>query len=167
MRSIVLAVLLAGPVAAAPAPDKTFAPLWLYQGAWHVTRSNAAAGSKPDELVNQCALLGKYFACQQAVNGKPAALLVFVPASEPSHFYTQTINPDGRAAGRGELEIAGDRWIFSSVWDQGGKTTYYRTTNVFSGKDRIHFEHAESSDRQNFKVTDSGDDVRLSARGPR
>lgn len=161
MRLIVLLAAVVMAYGTAPAGDTTYAPLWLYQGAWHVTRANLAPPAKPDELVNQCALLGKYFTCGQMVNGKPAELLVFVLADKPGHYYTQTVNPQGRAGGRGELQISGDHWTFSSTWDEGGKTTYYRTINVFTGKDRIHFEQAESPDGKDYKVTGSGDEVRI------
>lgn len=158
MIVLLLALAMCGPARAA---DTTYAPLWLYQGAWRVTRANLAAGAKPDELINQCALLGKYFTCGQNVNGKPAELLIFVPAEKTGHYYTQTVNPQGRAGGRGELEISGNKWIYSSTWDEGGKTTYYRTTNLFTGKDRIHFEQSESPDGKDYKLTGSGDEVRV------
>ena len=161
MRLILLFAVAAMCAATAQSADATFAPLWSYQGAWHVTRSDLAPGAKPDELVNQCALLGAYFACQQTVNGKPSELLIFVAANKPGHYYTQSVNPEGRAGGRGDLEINGDQWTFSSTWDEGGKTTYYRTTNTFTGKDRIHFDQAESTNGKDYKVTHSGDDVRI------
>ena len=159
MRLIVLAVL-AAVCGASVAAENRFTPLWTYQGTWHVTRSNAGPGAKADELINQCALVGRYFTCQQTVNGTEGNLLVFVPGSTPGHYYTQNITPEGRATGRADLEIAGDHWTYSSVWDQGGKTTYYRTTNLFTGKDKIHFEQSESSDGKDYKVTGSGDEVR-------
>jgi hypothetical protein len=161
LRPIVLWVAAALGSGAGQGPVTVYAPLWSYQGAWHVTRANSAPGAKPDQLLNQCALLGKYFTCSQVVNGKPSELLIFVPTDRPGHYYTQTVNPDCRAGGRGELEISGDHWIFSSTWDQGGRTTYYRTTNVFTGKDKIHFEQAESPDGKDYKVTASGDEVKV------
>lgn len=105
--------------------------------------------------------MSKYFACGEAVNGKPALLMIFVPSDQPGHYYTQTVHPDARAGGRGELQITGDRWTLTSIWDEGGKTVYYRTTDVFTGKDHIHFEQAESSDGKDYKVTGSGDEVRV------
>ena len=131
--------------------------LWLYNGAWEVTRK---AGAKPEQLKNECALVGEFFACQQTVNGQLSALIVFVPKEKPGQFYTQSINPQGRATGRGDLEISGDHWTFTSNWDEGGKTTFYRTTNLFSGKSHIHFEQEESTDGKQWKVTGSGDEVR-------
>ena len=110
--------------------------------------------------MNRCALVGRYFTCQQTINGKQGNLLVFVAAEKPGHFYTQNITPEGRATGRADLEISGDHWTYTSTWDQGGKTTYYRTTNVFTGKSKIHFEQEESSDGKDYKVTGSGDEVK-------
>lgn len=163
MRLILLVVLtITGQ--AAWAADATFAPLWLYQGTWSVTRSNAGAGAKPDELVNQCAQLGKYFACQQTINGKQGNLILFVPADQPGHYHTQNVTPDGRATGRADLEVSADKWVFTNTWDDGGRTTYYRTTNLFSGKNKIHFEQEESSNGKDYKVTGSGDEVKVAGR---
>jgi hypothetical protein len=166
LRLIVLLTAIAMGIGTGYAAS-AYAPLWTYQGAWHVTRSNFAPGAKPEELLNQCALLDKYFTCAQIVNRKPTQLLIVVPTGKPGHYYTQTVNPDGRAGGRGELEISGDQWIYTSTWDQGGKMTYYRTTKVFTGKDRIHFEQAESPDGKDYKVTGSGDEVKIGPGGGR
>ncbi len=81
----------------------------------------------------------------------PSELLVFLPAKTAGQYYTQSIMPDGRAGGRGDLAIEGDKWIYLSNWNQGGKTTFYRTTNVFSGKDRIHYEQQESTEQQRLE----------------
>jgi hypothetical protein len=148
----------------ANSPDTIVAPLWLYQGTWQVTRESANKGAKSDRVVNHCALLGKYFACQQTVNDSEGGLLIIIPAGKPGHYYTETITPEGRATRRSELEISGDRWTFSSRWPQeNGKIVYYRTTNTFTGKNRIHFEQAESSDGTQWAIKDSGDEQRVAA----
>jgi hypothetical protein len=154
-----LLILLSSALMAAPI-DPAYAPLWPYQGTWQVTRSGTAAGKKPDELVNQCAQIGKYFACQQTINGKAGGLLIIIPTGQAGRYYTQTIMPEGRATGRDDLEISGTKWIYSSRRQQGGKTTQYRTINDFVGKDHIHFERAESTDGKQWTVTDSGDERR-------
>jgi hypothetical protein len=156
------------PLLALGAPaDPAFTPLWPYEGTWQVTRSGAAAGQKPDELVNQCALVGKYFACQQTINGKAGGLLVIVPTGQAGRYYTQTIMPEGRATGRDDLEISGTKWTYTSRRQQGGKTTQYRTINNFIGKDHIHFERAESTDGKQWTTTDSGDERRAGKGSPR
>lgn len=148
------------------AQDPAYAPLWPYQGTWQV----AASGQKPYELVNECAVVGKYFACQQTINGKAGGLLVIIPTGQPGHYYTQTIMPEGRATGRDDLEISGTQWIYRSRRQEGSKTTQYRTINNFIGKDHIHFEQAQSTDGKEWKVVNSGDQRRTStkpaAKGP-
>lgn len=142
---------------AGPAADP-YAPLWTYKGAWKVTRTGAA----PEGLVNDCGRVGQYFGCQQTVNGTVVGLLVIVPAKEPGHYYTQNILPKGRATGLGDLEIAGERWTFTSSQPTvTGKVMHYRTLNVFSGKTRIHFEQAESSDGDHWTPTGAGDTVKV------
>jgi hypothetical protein len=146
------------------AADAIDAPLGLYQGAWQVTRKSADKAGKPEQLVNHCASLGKYFICQQTVNGSEGGLVIFIPAGKPGHYFSQTITPDGRATGKADLEISGNRWTYSSRWPQGnGKITYYRTVNVFTDKDHIHFEQAESADGTQWTQKDSGDEVRVRA----
>jgi hypothetical protein len=154
----VLLLVPAGTRAAPPAADPV---LSAYAGNWTVTRNNAGAGSKPEELHNQCSSVGKYFACEQSVNGSVTGLLLIIPASQPGHYNTQTVLPDGRATGKGELAISGDQWVFSSIWNSGGKTVRYRTTNTFKDKNHIHFQQEESGDGIHWQVTGSGDDVRI------
>ncbi len=159
-----LLLMAFGALAAQPAPSEAvYEPLWLYNGSWQVTKKDQPAGAKPDELLNQCALIGKYLSCQQTVNGAVSALLIFLPAKTGGQYYTQSVMPDGRAGGRGDLSISGDKWTYSSTWNQGGKSTYYRTINTFTGKNRIHFEQQESTDNKDWKTTSSGDEVRISA----
>ena len=168
LRPVFLLLLSFSIGLATPAANATpVSPLWAYNGSWKVTDSKGGAGAKPDELVNQCAETGKYFSCQQTVNGVVSALLVFVTTGTTGHYSTQSILPDGRPAGRGTLDIDGDKWTFSSSWNQGGgKTTYYKTINTFDGKTRIHFEQQESSNNKDWKATKSGDEARAIPRRP-
>lgn len=159
LRNLVLPLFLTVlPALAAKAPDSVYAPLWLYNGSWQVSRKD---NPKPDQLNNQCVLVGTYFTCQQTVNGTPSELLIFVPTKTAGKYFTQSVNTEGRAGGRGDLEISGDKWVYSSTWDAGGRTVYYRTTNVFTGKDRIHFEQAESDNNRDWTVKMTGDEVRV------
>src|SRR6266852_6386672 len=81
------------------ASDSPYEPLWLYQGSWDAARPAAGAAAASDTLVNDCALAGQFFTCQQTVNGKVTALLVFIPADTPGRYYTQALLPNGRATG--------------------------------------------------------------------
>ncbi len=137
-----------------------YAALRLYDGAWQVTRKDAA---KADVLVNHCALLGQYFACAQSLNGTSGGLIVFMPVKDqPNRFYTQTIMPEGRATGRDDLQIEGDQWTYTSRRNDNGITTYYRTQNRFLDRNHIHFEQAESKNNRDWTVQNSGNEVRAS-----
>ena len=155
LRTIGLIALLTMPVFGA---DSATTPLALYNGTWRITRKD----QQPEELVNRCTQFSKYFACEQTVNGTVVSLVTYVPSSTAGEYHTQSILPSGRAAGLGTLVINGNTWTFANSWNQGGgKSTYYRTINVFSGKDKIHFEQQESTDRSTWKTTGSGDEVRV------
>lgn len=157
-------LLLALIVPSAAAPDP-YAPLRLYNGSWAVTRHDKGTGqSATDSLVNACSQIGLYFACQQTVNGKTAALVVFIPSGDAGHYFTHAVLPDGHSPGRGDLTITGTRWVYLGHSDQpDGKTVWYRTTNDFQGNDRIHFESAQSSDGKTWTVTSDGEDTRSPA----
>jgi hypothetical protein len=142
-----------------------YTPLWLYDGSWQVTRKDQAPGAAPDKLSNQCSVVGRFFACEQTINGVHGALLIFIPAGKPGRYYTQNVNPDGRASGRGDLAIDGEQWIYTSTWNTGGQTVYYRTTNTLNGRNRIHFEQAESPDNKTWQVKNSGDEIRTGGTG--
>jgi hypothetical protein len=157
---VAVALLTCRFVMPAPAPPSDpYAPLWTYNGSWQVTRASAAS----ENLVNECARIGTYFGCQERVNGSVVGLLIMIPAKEPGRYYTQTVLPQGRATGLGELEIAGDRWTFLSSQPGTGKVTHYRTVNTFSSKTHIHFEQSVSDDGNNWKVTGSGETVKRPA----
>ncbi len=158
---------MAGLLAAASAfgLDPAYQPLTLYKGSWLVTPKTQSTPST-DLLRNDCAMAGRFFACQQTVNGKPGSLLVIVPASKPGDYYTQTVQQEGWANGRGALHIDGNVWTYSGKSEENGKTTWQKTTNLFTGRDRIHYEVSVSQDGVNWTVTAAGDEVRTSRTTP-
>jgi hypothetical protein len=140
-----------------------YAPLRAYNGSWQVTTS-AKAGAKPDLLVNQCSELGKFFACGQIINGQSGGMIVFIAKGDAGHYATQTVMPEGRATGLAEMQVSGNTWTYMNRRDEYGKTTFFRTLNVFTGKDHIHYEQAHSSDQKQWLVDGSGDEVRAAAK---
>jgi hypothetical protein len=142
-----------------------YAPLRLYDGKWDVV---PISGDKPAEtvhLVNRCAKAGDFFACNQFVNGKSMALVVFLPmhalANGGYAYHNQALRPENDGSGTwGNLEIAGDQWVYSSDETDKGKKIYWRTTNFFSGVDKIHFEVQRSEDGAKWVTTMSGDETR-------
>lgn len=151
--------------AAAPAPGPAaavFAPIRVYAGAWNMTSGPpTSTTAQPDLLVNHCTETTAFYNCEQVVNGKPAALVVFAPAGQPNHFYVQAVLPSGKAAGRTDLLLDGDHWTYrSTATDDAGKPIYYRTENLFTGPDRIHYEQYESADNQTWTRKSQGDESR-------
>jgi uncharacterized protein (TIGR02246 family) len=148
---------------AQPIPEKrdVYTSLKLYQGTWKATSQAVGGAPTSKTIANQCALIGQFFGCQQTIDGKPGALILFLPTAPEGHYHTQAVTGEGFATGRGDLLIEGDRWTYSSKAKQDGKDTFYRTTNVFSGTDRIHFERAESADGEHWVVKASGDEQRV------
>src|SRR5581483_1654972 len=76
-----------------------YAPLRMYEGTWIVTKTKPPSEIS-DRLVVECALIGRYFACQQTINGEPKDLFIIIRRQEPGHYYTQGINQEGLAYGR-------------------------------------------------------------------
>jgi hypothetical protein len=142
------------------AVDPVYRPLWQYEGSWKATPAEARGKPAATEITNDCAMVGRFFACQQTIDGKPGPMIVFLPAEKAGDYYTQSVSGEGLAGGRGDLHIEGDHWTYLGKSEKDGKVTYYRTTNVFTGPDKIHYEQAESPDGKNWTVTGGGDEVR-------
>ncbi len=143
--------------------NDAYSPLKLYDGAWEVKVS--LPEPKSDHLENHCAQTGLFFACEQKVNGKTGALVVFLPtgktASGAQEYRTQALLPDASAAGEwGHLMIDGDTWTYS--WETGDakNAAHWRNLNHFTGKDRIHFEVQKSEDGTTWKSQMAGDEER-------
>ena len=156
---LLLAALQATPKPAAPDP---LAPLTVYNGSWTIRALHTMAGEgKSDQLVNHCTRTVAYYTCEQVVNGKPMALLVFVPGDGPGKFHSQPILPNGYSTGRGDLTIDGDHWTFLGSDTKPSKTTLFRTENYFRGPNNIHFEQYESTDdAKTWTKTNEGDETR-------
>lgn len=144
------------PAAAEATPD--YAPLNLYRGSWQVN----AAGAPQARLDNICGRIGTLFGCEQIVDGKPGAYILFVPTAERGKWKTQNMTLDGRSsATAGDLTIEGDLWTYMGSGTVNGVTTWTRVTNQFSGADKAHFEVAHSTDGKTWAVAASGDETRV------
>lgn len=154
-----------GPVASTTPASDPLAQLTILNGEWTVTSPHTMAGpGKTDSLVNHCYLTDAYYTCEQVVNGKPMALIVFTATETAGSYHTQIVLPNGYSTGRADLKIDGSHWTYlgKSTSDDGKTTTWYRTENVFTGRDRIHFEQYESNDNTSWKKTNEGDETRSS-----
>jgi len=153
------------PTKAANLANDPYAPLRLYDGKWDVLPASEDKPAEPVHIENHCAKVGDFFACNQFVNGKNMALVVFLPLrllENGGYVYrNQALRSEGDDFSTwGRLEIVGDRWVYSSDETDKGKKIYWRTTNVFSGPDRIHFEVQRSEDGATWVTKMSGDEAR-------
>lgn len=161
MLPLLLAVALQTPAPAQPSSPGPFSPLAVYDGAWRVRAQHPfSGGSGPDTLVNHCTTGQAFFTCEQVVNGKPAALVVFTVSKEPGKFDVDNILPNGHASSDTDLFVHGDHWTYINNSDAGKPR--YRTENTFRGPDHIHFEQFESPDGgQTWAKTNEGDEDRI------
>lgn len=141
-----------------------YAPLRFYEGVWEVHVS--VPEKRTDKIVNHCAKTGTFFSCEQEVNGKTTTLVVFLPkgktASGAQQYRMQALQPDASAPQDwSQLVIDGNTWVYS--WDnkEAGKTTHWRNTNRFTGRDQIHFELQSSEDGSTWKTQLEGNEKRL------
>jgi hypothetical protein len=160
-------VLICGASAAAVADGDPYAPLRLYDGTWEVAAQSAA--EKVQRFTNHCARTHLFFACEQVIDGKTGALLVFMPttrlATGAQQYRTQALRPDASRPGEwNELTIEGQRWVFTWEYVEDGKTTHWRNTNTFTGTGKIHFEIESSDDGKLWKSVKAGDEARVTGR---
>jgi len=159
-NTAVLATLLAAFGSSALAAEDPYAALARFDGAWNATFSTGRTLS----LVNHCARTGLFYVCEQAVGGKPSALVVILPKrhGERDEVYAiQTLTAAGDAPGPWrELTIDGDRWEYAAAGKPREGARRARTVNTYSGPDYMHFEVQVSTDGETWITTEHGDQHR-------
>ena len=151
--------LAAATAGAAVEPDR-YAALRQYDGRWTVTLGD---GKKLD-LVNRCSEFAAAFACEQVVDGRPVALIVFVPSGTANaETYATLALPYGGAVPGGwtSLTVAGPRWVYLSTRTDAGTTVHERTINDWSGRDHIRFTQQRSSDGIDWTSVSAGEETRV------
>ena len=128
---LIAGILVLFPAIALAAPIDAYAPLKRYEGKWIATSS----GGKTTVIDNQCARTGLFFVCEQSVNGKAAALVVFLPGAHGGAgetWRTQALTAAGDRPGPWHvLTIVGDRWVYADAEAPRGRARRERTP--FSG----------------------------------
>ena len=155
--------LNASPFPRAENPDP-YEPLKLYDGAWQVKISMPE--KKPDHLVNHCARTGKFYSCEQEVNGETTALVIFLPQGKSGsgglEYRTLAALPDAsKPQDWGRLVIEGNTWTYSWTEKDGDKPVAARNVNVFKDKDHIHFELQRLAEGSSWKTEMAGDEERV------
>lgn len=137
------------------------APLTAYDGNWLVSpRPAAGETQKIDHLTNHCHMADVFYTCEQVLNGKSMALLVFSVGTVPGTLHSTIGLPDGSPGGKpGDLTIAGNHWTFLNS-DAAGKPTF-RLENYFKDRDHIHFEQYQPKPDGSSEKVGEGDEVRV------
>jgi hypothetical protein len=145
------------------AADDPYAPLRLYNGNWEFEMTDGKEVSHM-RISNHCEKTGLFFVCEQVIDDKPSNLAVFLPTGNSAgkqNYRTQGLSVDtGKPRDWGNLEISGNRWVYSSEEMDKGEKVYWRIINVFSGADKIHFEVQHSTDAKTWNTKQSGDERR-------
>jgi hypothetical protein len=159
------AIAMGGAPSEAPATpqpvtsDDPFSDLTIYDGDWtvHATHpwSGAPAGTA-EHLQSRCRRFTLYFACEQTVNGKVQALIVYTAGETLGRFNTRTIAPNGLAGGRGDLTIDARRWTYLDKPPASLTGPWSRVENVIVGRDHIRFEEFQSADEGRTWVQTNG-----------
>ncbi|MEP6881296.1 MAG: hypothetical protein ABI866_04845 [Dokdonella sp.] len=139
--------------------------LMFYHGSWSVRAAHPWSGAKIgaiDHLTSKCQLFTVYVACEQTVNDKPLAIIVYSLGAAPMQFYTRTVGPDGLAGARGGLTMDGHRWTYLDKPSAGMTGPWSRVENEIVNRDRILFKEYESSDNgKQWTLTNSGTEERV------
>ena len=146
-------------VALKPGPSP-LEQLTVYAGSWTVDApATSSAAAHADHLTNHCHMTDAFYTCEQVVNGKSVALLVFTATDTPGLFHSQVVLPDGHAAGRSDVTISGNHWTYLSK--EG--SPQFKVENTFTGRDRIHYEQFQAAPDGSWTKTGEGNEVRVPA----
>ncbi len=165
-----LALMLATAVSASAtdasaAPDSAHAapenPLALYNGSWSLIGAAGAAM----RLDNACGGGRLFYSCEQTVNGKTVALIVFLaqPSSGAAHEYrTQALTADAATPGPWrQLTIDGSHWVYHSDRPDAAGHRQERVLNDFDGPDHIRFTIQHSDDGKLWITDSQGEERRI------
>jgi hypothetical protein len=169
MMAPMLALLLLVALQDVPRSDANpdpFAPLTIYDGTWSIRADHPWSGAAPgavDRLISRCRRFTVYFACEQAVNGKPQGLLIYSAGAKAGQLYSRFIAPDGLAGGRGDLTLDGSHWTYLDKPPATLQGKWSRVENFIVDHNHIRFEEYESGDEgKTWTRTNSGVEERIS-----
>jgi hypothetical protein len=118
------------------------------------------AGRDTSTLRNDCWRSGEFYACDQYVNGKSKALIVFSFSASDGTYNTYAIRSGGAPASSGKLKIDGDTWTYQNPQDADSQSPYFRTVNVFEDDSKIHFSVEFTRDNQHWVTMNEGVETR-------
>ena len=143
IRRALLAALVSAPALAAQTDP--YDALKAMDGHWSVTTGMG----RTETVDNACSRTGLFFVCEETVQGKATALVVFRPKDREEGklaYRVQTLTAGADRPGPWkDLVIDGATWTISDAEHPGGRKS--RTVITHSGPDYMHVEvQAEGKD---------------------
>jgi hypothetical protein len=143
--------------------------LAVYAGSWnsrivHYRTTYTQARVETTLARNDCWRSDVYYACDQFINGRSAAFVVYTYSAGERLYHIQVIPKNGVAVATGTLAITGNAWTFPWQYQANGKTIFVKIVNVFPDTNTIEFHEAFSYDRKHWTPTADGVERRTNAR---
>ncbi|GAC1391910.1 MAG: hypothetical protein NVSMB31_09590 [Vulcanimicrobiaceae bacterium] len=162
VKAVFLGMVLCGAlVGAAPPSDDDLGKIAVYAGTWntsieHFATKYSKARVDSASVTNACWRSNDYYACNQIVGGKSAALIVYTYDTAGKVYHTHAVPKDGSPAQGGELRIVGNTWTYPWKDHDGSKTVYIRILNTFRDPATIDFRQEVSLDNAHWTLTAQG-----------
>lgn len=159
---------LGAPAAAADNGGDAIGKIGVYAGAWksrivHYQTTYTKARIENLAVRNDCWRSSSYYVCDQFVNGKSAAFIVYTYNASQRLYHLQVISKDGNPPVSGVLTIEGNTWTFPWQYSDKGKVVFIRIVNIFSNRDTIDFHEGFSFDKIHWTATADGVERRVPA----
>jgi hypothetical protein len=156
---------VAGVQAAAPASDP-LAKIAAYAGTWQTDIENVKTpysntSKEKTTLTNRCWRSNQYYACNQVVDGKSVALLVFTYIAKKGVYLSHVVPDDDSEGHVGRLYIHDNVWTFPWEFNDKGKLVYFRVVNTFVKPDEIDYRQEYSEDRKTWILMGRGHEVKV------
>ena len=138
LRTILLSLLLTAVLASAQTADPN-APLSAFVGRWEgggtfYDTAMSKAGTITSKTDCEWSPQSHYLVCEQSITdekGTHQQLTVYTPSENGSDFTYYTI-AGSNAPFTGKVKIEGNKWTYDNSFEQDGKKTEVRTTNLFT-----------------------------------
>jgi hypothetical protein len=145
LLTLVTLISMAAPQAVDPTKK-----LGVFLGKWQTEASFTGSDIKiASTLECHWSPQSSYLVCEQLIkapDGDHHQLTVYSFNSKEGNYSYSTIGDPGGKPTSGTVEIKDNIWIYSSIFENNGKTTLIRTTNEFTSFDKEIFKVERSDD---------------------
>jgi hypothetical protein len=127
---------------------------------YNVETKYSTASHEQKYLRNDCWHSGRYYVCNQYVDGDSKVLLVFTFDAAKQIYTSYQVPLDGSATSSGTLEIRDNTWTYPWEVVGDGHTVYFRVVNVFKSPAEIDYRREFSTNQLNWVVMARGKEIK-------